>query len=460
MQLAKYQLRQFGPTVALLFAALLLLLSSPLSNSRADETSNGYGAIGNDPSTAHHFGIVFVPPAVALPGAIPPIPEIYPYWQDKHLASFRPIDKPAIVVAAEEGERVIVDDFAETVIPEEPLAIDTLEQVAALEEEQPQLEETDTSAQIDEIETGSIPEQGQSSVPETAEPSQGDETASRAQEPDASGPQRGGEPEFDVTTEPQTETESQGLRLRAKLTTRLQTITRALDWTIYRAIGDDPALWPQVATIREAEPEITLDPGAYLVEVRYGFVTAAKSLNVTDGAITDATFVLNAGGLRILSQLVYVESPLIEPAIHFVYSSNPDENGMRELIARSDIQGEIIRLNAGDYHVISRLGNANSVVETSVEVHPGVLTAVEVNHKAGVLTMVAVEEQGDGNSDPVSIQVQDETGVIVAHIDGNMGHAVLAPGTYIVVAESGGRTDIQQLHIRIGEVVNLDLLPE
>ena len=41
---------------------------------------------------------------------------------------------------------------------------------------------------------------------------------------------------------------------------------------------------------------------------------------------------------------------------------------------------------------------ANSVVETEVRVSPGVLTAVELNHKAGVLTL-AVSGEAEGSDE-------------------------------------------------------------
>ena len=265
-------------------------------------------------------------------------------------------------------------------------------------------------------------------------------------------------PEFDIRN--QATPERQGIQLRAKLTAQMRHISRPVEWAVFKVENVEEALWKQVSAVRAAEPTIQLPPGTYLVRAYYGYVTASKMIDVVKGRQTHATFVLNAGGLRILSHLVFVDTPNGSRATHFIYTGEADENGMRTLIAKSDVQGEIVRLNAGKYRVISRLGDANSVVSTDVEVNPGVLTAVEINHKAGVLTLKVDDSEGEKSATiKPNMVVFDENGKLVARVRGDTATTILAPGRYTVSAERAGKTVTTDIDIRIGEdkALNLDL---
>jgi Ca-activated chloride channel family protein len=278
-----------------------------------------------------------------------------------------------------------------------------------------------------------------------------DRIASRAQNPETSvesSPVQ--QPELDIRN--QDAPNRQGIKLRAKLTAEMRKIGKPLDWTVYKVEDADRALWKQVAAVRAPEPTFKLDPGTYLVRARYGYIAASKMVAVSEGKLTDATFVLNAGGLRVLSHLVFVDAPVDTAAMHYVYTGETDDNGVRQLIAKSETQGEIIRLNAGRYRVISRLGDANSVVSTDVEVSPGVLTAVEVNHKAGVLSLEVKGGPDRTDAAAINLVVFDTDGRLVVRMHGAEATTVLAPGRYTISAERGGRKATEDVDIRIGEL--------
>lgn len=336
-------------------------------------------------------------------------------------------------------------------LPEAPAAVDPVEL---------QVEPASETPEADPLQTASIPDadapeplvEPQAVSPQP--PRLPFRIASRTQEPDTpAGPGAERKPELNIDN--QATPDRQGIKLRAKLTASMRKIGKPLDWTVYRVEDADRALWKQVAAVRAPEPTFKLDPGTYLVRARYGYIAASKMVAVNEGKLTDATFVLNAGGLRVLSHLVFVDAPRGTAATHFVYSGETDENGMRQLIAKSETQGEIIRLNAGKYRVISRLGGANSVVSTDVEVSPGVLTAVEVNHKAGVLSL-EIATAADKTED-VNLVVFDTDGRLVVRLRGEAAFAVLAPGSYTVTAELNGKKSTEDIDIRIGETKTLRL---
>ncbi len=109
-------------------------------------------------------------------------------------------------------------------------------------------------------------------------------------------------------------------------------------------------------------------------------------------------------------------------ADHRIYAVSGRHSGKR-LTATG--QGELARLEAGDYRVESRFEPGNAVAETTVAVRPGVLSSLEIAHLAA---LVRVECPGAG----------DEVGFEVRALGSNWswrgrapgGDLVLAPGRY------------------------------
>lgn len=377
--------------------------------------------------------------------ANPPLPPEHPNAADRKLAMLKLQETPE----PQTTPAAAADDTAEAVAPATPAAA---------------TRETSEEEEADPIETASVPAStDQERIPDPdplpddpppadkAELSVGDDEKPAKRSP-------GIKPEFDI--EDKSTNDKHGVRLRARLTAGMRFISRPVEWTVYKVEDTDEALWNQVAAVRSAHPTIPLDPGDYLVRARYGYVTASKMISVSRGKLADTVFVLNAGGLRILSHLVFVDAPAGTTATHFVYTGDTDENGMRQLIAKSQLQGEIIRLNAGRYRIISRLGEANSVVSTDVDVNPGVLTAVEVNHKAGVLNLQVDRNASSTSENSANLVVFDAQGKLVLRSRGSAAVAILAPGTYTVSAEHNGRKVTRDLSIRIGESKAMSLTPE
>lgn len=397
--------------------------------------------------------------AAALAEADPPatqaIEEVAATTQDD--APAPPDPAPAMQVAEAPPADPLADDPAGTDLPAPPVG----NPAAVLQDEAP--------VEADPLQTAAIPTKGdpakQSPLSEgqiralPERPSAPDGSVRKSQEPDAARtPSPLHKPEFNIRN--QSTPERQGIKLRAKLTAEMRQIGRPVEWSVYKVENIDQALWKQVTAVRASEPTIKLPPGRYLVRARYGYVTASKMIDVTKGKLVDATFVLNAGGLRILSHLVFVDTPSGMAATHFIYTGDADENGMRQLIAKSDVQGDIIRLNAGKYRVISRLGDANSVVSTDVEVNPGVLTAVEINHKAGVLTLQVDDSSGQSSSTTANMVVFDANGKLVTRVRGGKTTTILAPGRYTVSVERAGKKVTKDVNIRIGEDKAVSLDPQ
>ena len=377
--------------------------------------------------------------------ANPPLPREHPNALSRKMATLKPRSKPTpqvppITMPAE--EELLIAEREENTPPTAPMAVS---EAPAKAEREPE---------ADTITTGSVPEAvatRNESEPDNAAPT---DDVPPAQDKPAE------VAKTEPTAEPDAVPQEQGVRLRAKLTAQMRHIGKPLEWSVYRVGSGDESLWPQVAAVRSPQPTVELDPGRYLVRARYGHVSVSRVVVVGKGKLSDETFVLNAGGLKILSHLVFVDTPEGTATTHFVYTGATDENGMRKLVAKSKKQGQILRLNAGRYRVISRLGNANAVVSADVEVSPGVLTAVEVNHKAGVLNLTIEPGQGASATAGTNAVVFDEEGKLVLRTRGETATAILAPGTYTVSAEQDGTKATGTFEIHIGETKLVNLKPK
>ena len=318
----------------------------------------------------------------------------------------------------------------------------------------------------DPVTTGSIPATAGGPA---GSPASGSRPGHAATSPQQTGAPRGGDghpappppdravPEFDLRNSP-ADGERQGIRLRARLTEDMQPISRAVEWTVFAVEDAVRGKWRQVVSLSDPAPEIPLAAGDYVIHARYGHVTARKIITVGDGRLVDATFILNAGGLRILSTLAHVDPPPGERAVHFIYSAGTDASGTRELVAKSDLPGEIIRLNSGTYRIVSRFGSANVQFATDVTVKPGLLSAVEISHKAAVVEIDLAAGDDEPPDDTGSRWwIVDAAGNRVAEGLSPAAAFVIAPGTYRAFAEVQGRHVEQAFEARTGETKRLAL---
>ena len=251
----------------------------------------------------------------------------------------------------------------------------------------------------------------------------------------------------------------ESLRLRARITAATDPIARPIAWTVHRVDDRAEDEWPLVGERSAADATFDLAPGQYVVRAGYGAIKAAKVVVVQPRQQVDVTFILNAGGLRVVPALAFLDPPEGVNAKHWVFEA-ADDRGSRRLFAETDRPGEVIRLNAGTYHLVSRFGDANAVVEADVTVRPGMLTEVEINHKAGIVHLGFARHDTDGPSETVQWQINDSNGAVIMRADGARISQILAPGAYIAAVDYGGRKFEARFEIDIGETREVNITGE
>jgi hypothetical protein len=215
-------------------------------------------------------------------------------------------------------------------------------------------------------------------------------------------------------------------------------IERPVTWTISSISGE------AIYAVEIPVAQVAVKPGGYLVDIKYGAVHLSQSVSVAVGTKLIASFVLDAGGIRILPRLQGLGLPAM-PARNLVFALNGVRRG--QLIATSQQPGEILRVPAGDYRIESRFDSGNARAVADVRVKPGFMSAVEIDHVAG-LARLAFAGAPDAR---VLWRVADENGNALPPIFGLSADVVLKPGDYTAVAETGGETLIAKFAIAAGQ---------
>lgn len=230
----------------------------------------------------------------------------------------------------------------------------------------------------------------------------------------------------------------EGLEFEARLTDMGGAIERNISWTVINASGET------VYSGATPTADMSVPPGDYQVNIRYGAVKLSATVSLLETNRLKVSFVLNAGALRVLPRVKDQGLPTATVKSR-IFAIGGRFDG--KLVAVSDVPGEVIRVPAGDYRVESRFapGNARAVVD--VHVKPGKLSAIDIDHKAGIARLAFV---GSPEAE-VHWRVSDKNGEPVAALVGLNGDVVLAPGTYTAKAEIGTETLTATFDITSGQ---------
>lgn len=252
------------------------------------------------------------------------------------------------------------------------------------------------------------------------------------------------------------------LVLSAKLTGQGDVIPNGLVWRLFSPyVGADGKL-PLIATSTGGTATFDLPKGPYLLHVGFGSAGATKRIDYT-GEQTHETVVLEAGGLK-LSAVAAADVPIPEDKLTFdIYTEAADERN-RRLVADDVHAHELVRLNAGNYHVVSNFGSVNATVRADLKVEAGKITEATLQHAAAELTMKLVREKGGEAIADTAWSIANASGDVVRESVGAFPSMVLAEGDYLIVARNKDRIFQRDFHVAAGvntdvEVLTSDLRP-
>ncbi len=231
---------------------------------------------------------------------------------------------------------------------------------------------------------------------------------------------------------------SEGLELSARLSERDNAIVRDIGWVIRAA--NNEVVFDGATAIADAP----LPPGDYAIEISYGSSQLTQSLTLLPGNRLSVSFILDVGGIRILPRVKGI-GLFGTPTQSWVYAVSGDQKG--QLITISERPGEILRVSAGAYRIESRFAAGNAFATADVKVKAGVMSAVEIDHLAGLARLSYIGAP-DKN---ISWNVKSASGEILPAIAGLTANYVLKPGKYIAEANAAGELLSAKFDIAAGQ---------
>ncbi|MBU1176385.1 MAG: hypothetical protein KKH72_13355 [Alphaproteobacteria bacterium] len=248
----------------------------------------------------------------------------------------------------------------------------------------------------------------------------------------------------------------QPVTLSAKLVDDGPLIPSGLAWRVFSA---EPSATGDIALVGrsdQATAVFELKPGDYLAQAAYGFAQATDTMTVAETPQA-RVLVLDAGALRLGARITGGQA-IDESQLLFEIYPQGLEDDPRSVIVRGVRPGELVHLNAGVYHVVSKFGSVNAVAETDIRVDKGQLTDATMFHDAAQVSFRLVSELGGEAIADVDWTVRDAQGAIVYQFTGTFPSVVLAQGDYVVLANRGGGVHNRDFSVVPGSAHEIEVL--
>ena len=235
----------------------------------------------------------------------------------------------------------------------------------------------------------------------------------------------------------------ESLELSSRFSQNGNVYVEGVDWTLKTQSGE--VIYHSLATTTD----IKVQPGSYEVIAAYGTVKIDEAVNVPAQTKLSVNFVLNAGALRILPRLNGLRGEQIESAAK-IFALNGPQNG--KLITTSHQPGQLIKLAAGSYRIETQFADSNVVAVTDVDVKPGIMRSVDVDHHAGLAHFSVLHA-----AENIEWRVMPDQGDELALSNPSDPMAVLKPGHYTAEAKIGDHILKQSFVVEDGQVQDVVL---
>jgi hypothetical protein len=246
------------------------------------------------------------------------------------------------------------------------------------------------------------------------------------------------------------------VHLEAKLADDSEPMKYGLSWRIFSPIPGPDGKLPMLASSEGGSTSFDLDPGDYFVHVAFGRAGATKKLKILAAQDPETqTLVLDAGGM-VLNAVSGSDMRIPPDELSFaIYSSEVKEDGERGLIMDDVKPNEVVRLNAGTYHVVSDYGKVNATIRADIKIEAGRLTQAVIQHRAAKITLKLVSQAGGEAIADTAWSILTASGDAVAESVGAFPVVVLAEGNYTAVARH--KNNIYQRDFQVTSGRNQDV---
>ncbi len=245
--------------------------------------------------------------------------------------------------------------------------------------------------------------------------------------------------------------------LVARLTDTGAPLDSGIVWRIFNETGDAASPLSLIESATGGEARFRLPTGEYVVHAAYGRAGQSKRVRI-DGEARTENVVLNAGGLR-LSAAIAEDLPISASEVTYdIFHRDESVTNGREVIAANARSGQIYRLNAGTYEVVSRYGDVNAEIRAEITVRPGELTDATIYHRAAEVTLKLVNEPGGEALANTAWSILAGEGSVVFQETGAFPTVILAEGAYNIVAKHEIGTFTRRFSVEAGHSRDVEVL--
>jgi hypothetical protein len=247
------------------------------------------------------------------------------------------------------------------------------------------------------------------------------------------------------------------IKLAAQLTPDGAEIARGLVWRIFKPQPGADGKLPLVAVAKGGSNVFNLEPGSYLVHASFGRAGATKRITVGTESKQE-NVVLDAGGLKLNAVLAGGKRAKPNLLKFSIYDAKADNRGQHALIAPDVSPAAVVRLNSGNYQVVSHYGSDNAVTRSDIRVEAGKLVEATIEHHAAELTIKLVREPGGEAIADTSWSIVSDSGDPVREVVGAYASVVLAEGEYTIIAKNRDRLFQKDLTVESGRNQEVEVL--
>jgi hypothetical protein len=209
---------------------------------------------------------------------------------------------------------------------------------------------------------------------------------------------------------------------------------------------------------RAATPTFVLPPGNYVVHATFGLASAAKAVQLRGDTVREV-FDIPAGGVRLEGRVNDVRIPTGQISFD-VYPGSQFATTQQRPVAQNVMTGDVVLLPEGTYYIVSTYGDVNSVVRSDVHVDAAKLTDIVVTHRAAVITLKLVSQNGGEALANTQWTVSTPDGDVIKESIGAFPRLVLAEGDYHLIARNEGHTYQRDFKVINGVDGEVELLAQ
>lgn len=200
----------------------------------------------------------------------------------------------------------------------------------------------------------------------------------------------------------------------------------------------------EIARSKLDEPSFSLPAGHYRIAAVLGLAQVEQDITVKPGEEAAKSLVLNAGGVRLSSQLSGNGDPLDHHLLYRVFNlSGKNGTPANKEILTSTLPSPTIFLSEGRYRIESQYGWHNARQTREIEIKPGDVVNVGFEHKACEIQLKLVPRPGGKAIERVKWTLKYNGGGTVLISQDAVPALILQAGNYQAVAQYQTKTYTQ-----------------